>query len=36
MSTSVDAAAASGNSMWEQRYSEEEYAYGTAPNDFLK
>jgi len=32
----VDAAAASGNSMWEQRYSEEEYAYGTAPNDFLK
>jgi 2-polyprenyl-3-methyl-5-hydroxy-6-metoxy-1,4-benzoquinol methylase len=22
--------------MWDQRYSTEEYAYGTAPNDFLK
>ena len=22
--------------MWDQRYSEEEFAYGTAPNDFLR
>ena len=22
--------------MWDQRYNEEEFAYGTAPNDFLK
>lgn len=28
--------AMSGGSLWDEKYSEEEFAYGTEPNDFLK